>query len=161
MTPSSLREIVGHLKPWVPPLILSLLDSLKRSFLFWGHLFLFLSSGVGPNIFKHPTVLFNFRPGSKLPFFSNILEKIVYNKMKAFLYKITPLRFFNLVLSLLSTKSALLRVFNDILLAIDSGNNVILVHLDSTAAFETVYHNIRVLCRHSWHSPGMVQIIPG
>ena len=43
-----------------------------------------------------------------------------------------------------STESALLRVFNDIFLATDAGQCVILVLLDLTAAFDTVDHDILV-----------------
>ena len=41
-----------------------------------------------------------------------------------------------------STETALLRVQNDILRAIDSGKCVLLVLLDLSAAFDTVTHNV-------------------
>ncbi len=41
-----------------------------------------------------------------------------------------------------STESALLWVFNDSLLATDSGDSVILILLDLTSAFDTVDHKI-------------------
>lgn len=43
-----------------------------------------------------------------------------------------------------STETALLRVFNDILLACNSGSHVVLVLLDLTAAFDTADHNILI-----------------
>lgn len=43
-----------------------------------------------------------------------------------------------------STESALLKVFNDILLSVDSGDSVILLLLDLSAAFDTVDHNILI-----------------
>ena len=59
--------------------------------------------------------------------------------------------------SLHSTESALLRVFNYIFLATDSGDRVILVLLDLTAAFDTVDHAIlylayRTFCVSLGHS---------
>lgn len=43
-----------------------------------------------------------------------------------------------------TTESALLRVFNDILLTADSGNSVLFVLLNLTAAFDAVDHNILI-----------------
>lgn len=45
-----------------------------------------------------------------------------------------------------STESALLKVFNDILMAVDAGKNAVLILLDLTAAFDTVDHNV-LICR--------------
>lgn len=45
-----------------------------------------------------------------------------------------------------STETALLRVFNDLLLTVDSGSSAILVLLDLTAAFDTVDHKILLSC---------------
>lgn len=52
-----------------------------------------------------------------------------------------------------STETALLRVFNHILLATDSGNCVILVSLDLTAAFHTINH--ATLLAHLEHWVGI------
>uniref|UniRef100_A0A3P9MP71 Reverse transcriptase domain-containing protein n=1 Tax=Oryzias latipes TaxID=8090 RepID=A0A3P9MP71_ORYLA len=117
-----------------------------------------LSSGVFPRNCKHatvqplikkpnldPSVLSNFRPISKLPFLSKILEKIVYVQLKDFLDENGNLEVFQSGFkSLHSTESALLRVFNDILLATDAGDHVVLVLLDLTAAFDTLDHNILI-----------------
>lgn len=45
-----------------------------------------------------------------------------------------------------STESALLKVFNDILVAVDAGKNAVLILLDLKAAFDTVDHNV-LICR--------------
>ncbi len=94
-------------------------------------------------------VLANFRPISKLPFIAKILEKVVFSQLKTFLDDHDVLEVFQSGFkSLHSTESALLRVFNDILLANDSGEHVILVLLDLTAAFDTVDHNTLVARLH-------------
>ncbi len=47
-----------------------------------------------------------------------------------------------------STESVLLKVLNDILLAVDSCKNAVLLLLDLTAAFDTVDHNILLYLLH-------------
>ncbi len=119
-----------------------------------------LTAGVVPKCFKHAVVqpllkkqgleegcLDNYRPVSKLSFLSKLLEKVVYSQLISFLNeaKLTePLQ--SGFSAQHSTESALLKVFNDILLAVDSGKNTVLLLLDLTAAFDTVDHNI-LLCR--------------
>lgn len=49
-----------------------------------------------------------------------------------------------------STKTALLRVFNDVFITTDSGDCVILVLLDLTAAFETTDHEILLFLLEQW-----------
>ncbi|TKS65252.1 RNA-directed DNA polymerase from mobile element jockey [Collichthys lucidus] len=115
-----------------------------------------LSSGVVPQSFKHavvqpllkkpsldPGVLANFRPISKLPFISKILEKVVFTQLKSFLDEHEVLEVFQSGFKTLhSTESALLRVFIDILMANDSGDYVTLLLLDLSSAFDTVDHSI-------------------
>lgn len=45
-------------------------------------------------------------------------------------------------------ETALLKVFNDLLLVTDPGDSAILMLLDLTAAFDTINHNI-ILAQHS------------
>lgn len=82
-----------------------------------------LAQGVVPANFKHavvqplleksdfdPSVLSNFRPISKLPFLSKILEKIVFNQLKAFLEEHgIPEVFQSVFKNLHSIESALLK----------------------------------------------------
>lgn len=132
VTFSFLEEVVGHLKPSgspndaVPPRLFkevfptvgpSVVAVINSS----------LTSGVVPEILKHavvqplikkpaldPSVLANFRPISKLPFLSKILEKIVHSQLLAFLEEHKILEVFQSGFKTLhSTETALLRVFND------------------------------------------------
>uniref|UniRef100_A0A8C6M722 Reverse transcriptase domain-containing protein n=1 Tax=Nothobranchius furzeri TaxID=105023 RepID=A0A8C6M722_NOTFU len=161
VTLSSLQETVGHLKPAgspndaVPPRLLKeviptvgplVLELVNHS----------LRSGVVPKDFKHAVVkplikkpaldpqdLANYRPISKLPFLSKILEKVVHSQILAFLEKQNVLEVFQSGFKPFhSTESALLKVFNDIYLATDAGDCVVLVLLDLTAAFDTVDHAV-------------------
>uniref|UniRef100_A0A3B4X257 Reverse transcriptase domain-containing protein n=1 Tax=Seriola lalandi dorsalis TaxID=1841481 RepID=A0A3B4X257_SERLL len=166
---SDLQDTVGHLKPsgspndavpsrlfkevfpTVGPSVLAVINSS-------------LSSGVVPKNFKHAVVqplikktgldsavLANYRPISKLPFLSKLLEKTVYNQLMSFLEEHDILEVFQSGFkSLHSTESALLRVFNDILLTCDSGECAVLVLLDLTAAFDTVDHDILISRLEQW-----------
>ena len=163
VTLSLLEDVVGHIKPSgsphdaLPPrLFKEVLPCIGQSVL--AIINSSLSSGAVPVSFKHAvvqpllkkpgldqTVLANFRPISKLPFISKILEKIVYAQLKHYLDEHNILEVFQSGFKTMhSTESALLRVFNDILLANDCGDHVILVLLDLTAAFDTVDHNILI-----------------
>ena len=87
----------------------------------------------------------SFRPISKLPFISKILEKIVHAQLNDFLIRNNICNRFQSGFRVgHSTESALLRVSNDILRGVDSGNRVVLLLLDLTAAFDTVDHNILI-----------------
>ncbi len=91
------------------------------------------------------TELSNFRPISKLPFLSKVLEKVVVIQLQTFLRNNSVLEVFQSGFRALhSTESALLKVHNDILLTLDSGASAILVLLDLSAAFDTVDHNILI-----------------
>ncbi|XP_043934439.1 uncharacterized protein LOC122807592 [Protopterus annectens] len=126
-----------------------------------------LVSGVVPNDFKrvvmHPllkksgldaSVLANYRPISKLPFLSKVMERCVYGQLLDFLDKNNFLENFQSGFKPLhSTETALLKVMNDIFLATDGGKSVLLVLLDLTAAFDTVDHE--VLLHHLEHYVGI------
>ena len=87
--------------------------------------------------------LASYRPISNLPFLSKTLERVVAVELNNYLLGN------NLFSSLQSayrrhhsTETALLRVTNDFLMALDAGNEVLLVLLDYSAAFDTVNHAI-------------------
>ena len=89
------------------------------------------------NIFK------NFRPVSNLTFLSKVIERVAAKRFFQFLSD-------NDLLDLLqsaykpghSTETALLRVQNDILAAIDNKTGVFLALIDLSAAFDTVDHEL-------------------
>ena len=95
------------------------------------------NSSLDKNIFK------NYRPISNLPFLSKVLERIVAKQLNEHLdatglhevrqsaYRANH-----------STETALLRVYNDALVALDNGNHMLLIMLDLSAAFDTLDHTI-------------------
>lgn len=116
----------------------------------------YLNAGIVPSGFKHvmvqsllkkpnidPNDPSNFRPISKLSFFSKILEKVL---ISLFLNSVNKLdKFQSGFRALHSTKSALLKVYNDILFIIDSGSCALLILLDLSAAFNTIDHGILIV----------------
>ena len=86
-------------------------------------------------------ILKNYRPVSNLSFLSKLIERIVCVQLvnhldKNGLYEV----FQSAYRQLHSTETALLRVQNDILQAVDSRGGAILVLLDLSAAFDTIDH---------------------
>ena len=90
-----------------------------------------------------PEDMSSFRPISNLQFISKIIERVVSPQLVDYLMenKIYP----NLQSAFrkgYSTETALLRVHNDLLEALDSGHQAFLVMLDFSAAFDTIDHQI-------------------
>jgi hypothetical protein len=85
--------------------------------------------------------LANFRPVSGLPFMSKLIEKAVLKRLSTHLessHLLVP--FQSAYLSNHSTETVLLRVFNDLVMTVDSGRAAVLTLLDLSAAFDTVDH---------------------
>jgi exonuclease III len=84
----------------------------------------------------------NFRPVSNLAFISKIIEKVVLTRYNNHIVN-EELHdpFQSAYRANHSTELALLRIQNDLLMAIDAKRCVVLVLLDLSAAFDTVNHN--------------------
>ena len=113
-----------------------------------------LSSGVFPDNFKKtivkpllkkpsldPDNLKNYRPISNLSFLSKVLERVVLSQL------LDHLNEHNLLPAMQSayrphhsTETALLRMVNDILLALDQNHVAVLTLLDLSSAFDTIDH---------------------
>eukprot|EP00057_Strongylocentrotus_purpuratus_P013151 XP_011667625.1 PREDICTED: RNA-directed DNA polymerase from mobile element jockey-like [Strongylocentrotus purpuratus] len=115
-----------------------------------------LSSGIVPESFKTSLLLpllkkpsldtnglKNYRPIANLPFLGKVLERIVSLQLKA---HIDNLGLFPIHQSAYqnhhSTETATVKVLNDLLLAVDKGNEAVLILLDYTAAFDTINHDL-------------------
>ena len=115
-----------------------------------------LSSGTFPTDLKRalvkpllkkpsldPNVLKNYRPISNLAFLSKVIEKVVAQRLFAHMTENNlHEKFQSAYKPCHSTETALLRVQNDILRALDKRSGVFLVLLDLSAAFDTVDHEI-------------------
>jgi len=85
----------------------------------------------------------NFRPVSNLPFLSKLLERVVQSRLQEFLDSngmMPPMQ--SAYRRFHSTETAVTKVYNDLLLAVDKGQMSALCLLDLTAAFDTVDHKL-------------------
>ena len=85
----------------------------------------------------------NYRPVSNLSYLSKLIEKVAVNRMNNHM---TEHNLHEIHQSAYrpnhSTETALLKIFNDILCAVDAKKCVMLVLLDLSAAFDTIEHRI-------------------
>jgi hypothetical protein len=122
-----------------------------------------LQSGVFPTLYKTAVVkpllkkanldcnqLKNYRPVSNLSYLSKLLERVVQKQLLAYLNanQLLP-RSQSAYRPHHSTETALVKITNDILLAMDQGRMTALTMLDLSAAFDTIDHNILIQCLQS------------
>ena len=87
--------------------------------------------------------LSSYRPISNLNFLSKILERIILFRMNAHFHtfpSLCPLQ--SAYRKFHSTETAVLRIYNDLLLASDRRQVTALVLLDLSSAFDTINHQI-------------------
>ena len=123
-----------------------------------------LSEGIFPSSFKQALVqpllkkpslstddLNNFRPISNLIFISKILEKVVASRIQSHLSSNSLSSSFQSVYRIFhSTETTLLKIHNDLILAMGHGEVTSLILLDLSAAFDTVDHSILVTRLQNW-----------
>jgi len=114
-----------------------------------------LLEGHFPDSFKHaqvdplikksgldPEVLANYRPIAKLKFVSKLIERAGVNQINAYLEKN---RLYGKTQSAYrkhhSVETAMIRIYNDLLLAADRGQETVLVMLDYSSAFDIIDHD--------------------
>ena len=102
-------------------------------------------------ILKKPSldkeVFKNYRPVSNLPYLGKLIERVAVQQLKEYR---TENNLFEKCQSAYrefhSTETALLKITNDLLLAMDTKQCALLVLLDLSAAFDTVNHDILLEC---------------
>ena len=113
-----------------------------------------LASGIVPSSFKcalvtplikkpqlDPSILANYRPVSNLPFLSKVLEKVVLVQLTAYLQNTGSIESLQSAYRKHhSTETALIKIQNDLLVAMSKKKANILILLDLSAAFDTVDH---------------------
>lgn len=102
----------------------------------------------------------NYRPISKLPFLSKILERVVAGQLTSYLDgKDLFDKFQSGFRKCHSTETALLKVSNDILMAADSGQYTVLILLDLSSAFDTLDHTVLIhrLCNEMGFSGSVLK----
>jgi hypothetical protein len=134
------------LKSCLPALILPIKNIVNLS----------LSEGIFPDSYKNAIVtplykkhslphedLSSYRPISNLNFISKIIERIIHTRLSNHLKTFPSLSpFQSAYRPFHSTETALLRIQNDLILAMDNKKVSALVLLDLSSAFDTIDHNI-------------------
>ena len=105
------------------------------------------SAAITPLIKKKnlTPVLKNFRPVSNLKYISKLIEREIVCQLREHLLRnniLEPMQ--SAYRRRHSTETALIKVQNDILLAMDNGNVTMLLLLDLSATFDNVWHSILI-----------------
>ena len=88
-----------------------------------------------------PDELTSYRPVTNLPFISKVLERVVLKQLNGYLERNSLVsKFQSAYRSQHSTETVAVKIHNDLLRSIDTGNIGILTMLDLSAAFDTIDH---------------------
>src|SRR6266536_2277446 len=150
------------LDPLPTPLLKSCSDILSTSLS--SLINLSLADGIFPDSFKHAVVspllkkpnlphdsLSNYHPISNLSFISKLLERVVFSRLLTHISSFSTFSSFQSAYRRFhSTETALLRIHNDLLHAMDSKKFTALVLLDLSAAFDTIDHSILLHRLNTW-----------
>ena len=115
-----------------------------------------ITSGYVPSSFKQalvrpllkkpsldPESLQNYRPVANLSFISKVLERIIADQLYAYLDENDLYgKMQSAYRPKHSTETALLKIQNDVLMSLDQGQEVVLVLLDLSSAFDTIDHSL-------------------
>ncbi len=97
----------------------------------------------------------NYRPVSNLSFISKVLEKVVAKRIQSHLFSTNSSNPFQSAYKKFhSTETALLKIHNDILMAMDKGKVTALALLDLSAAFDTIDHTLLLSRLNTWFGIG-------
>jgi hypothetical protein len=134
-TPSILECLVPHLTTLINA---SLRSGMVPSCLKTAYITPMLKKeGLDPNTLKH------YRPVSNLAFLGKLMERVVSKQITEHMTKHNiqdPLQ--SAYKPRHGTESALIKIKNDIDMALDHGNGTLLILLDLSAAFDTLHHSI-------------------
>ena len=136
-------SILKELSSLLYPVLLDLINLSLSTSNFPSHL---KSSFIIPTIKNaslDPSSLSSYRPVSNLSFISKIIEKVAYEQLNSYLttYSLLPPTQSGFRAGH-STETALLKLYNDLILSSDSGLSTLLLCLDFSAAFDTVDHSL-------------------
>ena len=136
-------SLLHDILPALAPIIADLVNTSLNTGVFPSEL---KSAIINPLLKKpslDPEVLKHFRPVSNLSFVSKVIEKVVASRLLDHMTEHSLLEPFQSAYRAgHSTETALLRVHNDIVNAVNNKKGVFLVLLDLSAAFDTVDHDI-------------------
>jgi len=125
------------------PIIMKIINTSLSSSLMPDQLKEALLSPLLKKLLLDPDILKHFRPISNLAYLSKLVEKSVDIQLVSHIMENGLNELFQSAYKqFYSTETALLKVHNDFMCAIDSGHAVILMMIDMSAAFDTVDHEI-------------------